>query len=91
MRLPGINLSDFQPLSRGEWTMLAGQGLRFAFVKASEGKSFQAETFEAKWHDSKAAGLLRGGRSLLPPIENWGGAALGCSKRLGLWEVDGRP
>jgi lysozyme len=60
MTLPGIDLSDFQPLSRGEWTMLAGQGLRFAFVKASEGKSFQAETFEAKWHDSKAAGLLRG-------------------------------
>ena len=67
MTLPGIDLSDFQPLSRGEWTMLAGQGLRFAFVKASEGKSFQAETFEAKWHDSKAAGLLRGAYHFFRP------------------------
>lgn len=59
MSLPGIDLSDFRSLSRGEWKLLAGQGLRFAFVKARKGKSFQAETFEAKWNDSKAAGLLR--------------------------------
>lgn len=47
--------------------MLAGQGLRFAFVKASEGKSFQAETFQAKWHDSMAAGLLRGAYHFFRP------------------------
>ena len=67
MTLPGIDLSDFQSLSSEDWSTLASQGLKFAFVKATEGRSFRAESFQEKWRDAKAAGLLRGAYHFFRP------------------------
>ncbi len=56
--LEGIDVSHFQ--GEIEWASVAGDGVIFAFAKASEGETVTDPAFAANWQAMKAAGLVRG-------------------------------
>jgi lysozyme len=63
--LPGIDVSHFQ----GEigWRAVAAAGVRFAFIKATEGLDDVDPRFAQNWQLSRAAGLVRGAYHFLHP------------------------
>src|SRR6185369_16638343 len=54
----GLDVSHYQ--GTVDWSSVARQGYRFAFIKATEGLSEIDPQFSANWPDAKAAGLIRG-------------------------------
>ena len=54
----GVDVSAYQ--GEIDWETLAGQGLRFAFIKATEGSSFTDERFAENYPAARAAGLAVG-------------------------------
>jgi lysozyme len=65
MSVPGIDVSDFQhPVN---WSAVANQGIKFALIKATEGKSFRADTFQDKWQQARSVGILRGAYHFFRP------------------------
>lgn len=65
VRLPGIDVSHFQ--GEVDWPAVAGAGMRFAFIKATEGTADVDPRFEQNWQASRSAGLLRGAYHFLHP------------------------
>jgi lysozyme len=63
--LPGIDVSHFQ--GEGDWRAVAAAGVRFAFIKATEGLDDVDPRFAQNWQQSRAAGLLRGAYHFLHP------------------------
>src|SRR5918996_6642155 len=63
--LTGIDVSHFQ--GEVDWQAVAGAGVRFAFIKATEGVADIDPCFRQNWQDSRAAGLLRGAYHFLHP------------------------
>ena len=55
----GVDVSAYQ--GSIDWELLAGQGIRFAFIKATEGSSFADERFAENYPAARAAGLAVGG------------------------------
>ena len=65
MSIPGIDVSDYQdPVN---WSDLARQGIKFAFIKATEGRASKAATFKDKWQKAKSVGILRGAYHFFRP------------------------
>ncbi|MES1204160.1 MAG: GH25 family lysozyme [Pseudomonadota bacterium] len=54
----GIDVSRHQGAI--DWKALAGAGVKFAYIKASEGADHRDDRFAANWRDSAAAGVRRG-------------------------------
>lgn len=65
MSVHGINVSDYQ--SNVDWKTFKNANIEFAFIKSTEGKTWKAETFKAKWKESKNAGILRGAYHFFRP------------------------
>jgi lysozyme len=63
--LTGIDVSHFQ--GEVDWQAVAGAGVRFAFIKATEGLADIDPCFRQNWQASRAAGLLRGAYHFLHP------------------------
>jgi len=63
--LPGIDVSHFQ--GEVDWGAVAAAGVRFAFIKATEGLDDVDPRFARNWQQSGAAGLLRGAYHFLHP------------------------
>jgi lysozyme len=63
--LAGIDVSHFQ--GEVDWRAVAAAGVRFAFVKATEGLDDVDPRFAENWQQSRAAGLLRGAYHFLHP------------------------
>lgn len=57
-RIQGIDVSHFQ--GTVNWQEVKAAGMKFAFVKATEGQSYVDSQFTTNWKNIKAAGLLRG-------------------------------
>ncbi|MCT7975927.1 GH25 family lysozyme [Laspinema olomoucense] len=54
----GIDVSDWQdPVN---WNSVAGDGMGFAFTKATEGATFVADSYRSNWAAMKSVGLPRG-------------------------------
>ncbi len=54
----GIDVSHHQgPI---DWQAVAGSGIAFVYMKATEGGDFDDRRFQENWRESKAAGLKRG-------------------------------
>jgi lysozyme len=64
-RLAGIDVSHFQ--GEIDWRAVAAAGVRFAFIKATEGLDDIDPRFAQNWQSSGAAGLLRGAYHFLHP------------------------
>jgi len=58
MRTLGVDVSRWQ--GDVNWSALAASGVRFAFVKATEGSRFVDPTFARNWPLAHEAGLFRG-------------------------------
>ncbi len=54
----GVDVSSYQ--GTVDWQEMAGQGVRFAFVKATEGSSHTDSRFEENWSGARKAGLFTG-------------------------------
>lgn len=54
----GVDVSHYQ--GDIDWSALAGRGLRFAFIKATEGSASRDETFADNWSGALEAGLRVG-------------------------------
>jgi lysozyme len=61
----GIDVSHYQ--SRVDWGQVADQNIGFAFVKATEGGSYQDSLFSLNWSGIKEAGLKRGAYHFFRP------------------------
>ena len=67
----GIDVSKFQ--GDIDWNQVAGSGVQFAWIKASEGGDHADARFEANWEGAKAAGVPHGAYHFVywcrPPME----------------------
>jgi lysozyme len=54
----GVDVSRHQGAI--DWRMLAGSGVNFAYIKATEGAAFRDSHFAANWSESAIAGVPRG-------------------------------
>jgi lysozyme len=54
----GVDVSRHQgPI---DWRVLAGSGVSFAYIKATEGETFRDTNFAANWAEAAIAGVTRG-------------------------------
>jgi GH25 family lysozyme M1 (1,4-beta-N-acetylmuramidase) len=58
--LPGIDTSHYQHAPVLDWTKVKGDGVKFAFLKATEGSTFKDPYFTSDWAQTKANGIYRG-------------------------------
>ena len=56
--IQGIDVSKYQ--GDVDWNAVAGSGVQFAWIKATEGGDYLDEKFRQNWELSRAAGLRRG-------------------------------
>ncbi len=67
----GIDVSKFQ--GDIDWNAVATSGVKFAWIKATEGGDHADERFQANWNGAKAAGVPRGAYHFVywcrPPLE----------------------
>jgi lysozyme len=67
----GIDVSKFQ--GDIDWNAVAGSGVKFAWIKATEGGDRADERFQANWTGAKAAGVPHGAYHFVywcrPPLE----------------------
>ena len=61
----GIDVSAYQ--GRIDWPEVARHGVRFAFIKASEGQSLRDARFARNWRGARAAGISRGAYHYFQP------------------------
>ena len=54
----GVDVSSYQGVV--DWPMLAGQGVDFAFIKATEGSALQDRQFTVNWSGAQSAGIRTG-------------------------------
>ncbi len=70
----GIDVSKFQ--GDIDWSAVAGSGVKFAWIKATEGGDNADERFQANWTGAKAAGVPHGAYHFVywcrPPLEEIG-------------------
>ena len=56
--IQGIDVSKYQ--GDVDWNAVAGSGVRFAYIKATEGGDYLDEKFRQNWELSRASGIARG-------------------------------
>lgn len=68
---PGIDVSKWQ--TEIDWPAVSASGIRFAFIKATEGSNYLDPMFIKNWEGAKEAGILRGAyhffRPLVDPVQ----------------------
>lgn len=70
----GLDVSGWQQLTAQDWTQIAADGARFAYVKATEGTTYTSSQFSEQYNDSYAAGLIRGAYHFATPNTSSGAA-----------------
>lgn len=63
--LPGMDVSHFQSVV--DWAEAAASGIKFCFIKATEGAANVDPRFARNWRAAGAAGLLRGAYHFFHP------------------------
>jgi lysozyme len=56
--IEGVDVSRHQGAI--DWRALSGAGVKFAYIKASEGADHRDDRFASNWRDAGAAGVMRG-------------------------------
>lgn len=64
----GVDVSRHQ--GRIDWAQVADDGIRFAYVKASEGEDWQDSTFCYNWDEVRANGIRRGAYHFFRPARS---------------------
>ena len=65
---PGLDVSYYQDTI--DWPKVRHAGLRFAFIRVSDGTTVDDPMFDKNWAGAKRAGLLRGAYQHFRPDEN---------------------
>lgn len=63
--IPGIDVSHWN--GNINWKLVRGDGFRFAFIKATEGGTYEDDTFPPNWKGAKSVGILRGAYHFFHP------------------------
>ncbi|MGC8857172.1 MAG: GH25 family lysozyme [Anaerolineae bacterium] len=63
--VPGIDVSYWD--SEIDWSQVQSSGVRFAFIKATEGETYTDPTFATNWAGAKSVGILRGAYCFFHP------------------------
>lgn len=63
--LPGIDVSHYQ--GEIDWSKVAASGMRFAFIKATDGTEDVDPHFSQNWAGAKNAGIVRGAYHFFRP------------------------
>jgi len=64
----GIDTSHYQHAPTLDWTKAKGDGVQFAFIKATEGTTFRDPYFTSDWAATQANGLYRGAYHFARPV-----------------------
>lgn len=65
----GIDISKYQ--GNIDWYQLKNHEVRFAFIKATEGKELQDPNFEKNWRKAYQVGIARGAYHFYRPNVDW--------------------
>lgn len=71
----GVDVSHYQHNPSISWPAVAGEGVSFAFIKATEGVGYTNSYLAADWKASAAAGIYRGAYHFARPDTRTGDAA----------------
>jgi GH25 family lysozyme M1 (1,4-beta-N-acetylmuramidase) len=86
---PGIDVSNHQGAIN--WTSVRNAGIRFAFIKATEGTTFLDGRFDANYVAAYNAGIIRGAYHFARPASSSGAAQADfVASNGGAWSADGR-
>jgi GH25 family lysozyme M1 (1,4-beta-N-acetylmuramidase)/LysM repeat protein len=66
--VPGIDVSYWE--AGIDWKKVRGDGIRFVFVKATEGEQYTDPTFDDNWLGAKSVGILRSAYHFFHPNMN---------------------
>ncbi|HEU4567027.1 MAG TPA: GH25 family lysozyme [Marmoricola sp.] len=58
--VPGVDTSHYQHSPSLDWQKVAASGVKFAFLKATEGSTYTDPYFKADWAATSKAGIYRG-------------------------------
>lgn len=64
----GVDVSYYQGVI--DWTKAKNAGVKFAFIRVSDGTTFQDPKFVANWSGSKNAGVIRGAYQFFRPSQS---------------------
>ncbi|WP_234322884.1 lysozyme [Streptomyces sp. NRRL S-350] len=86
---PGLDVSSYQ--GNVNWSSVAADGARFAYVKATEGTGYTNPSFAQQYNGSYNAGLVRGAYHFaLPNTSSGATQAAYFVSHGGGWSADGR-
>lgn len=86
---PGLDVASYQ--GNVNWSSVAGNGARFAYVKATEGTTYTNPYFAQQYNGSYNAGLIRGAYHFALPDRSSGSAqATWFVNHGGGWSRDGK-
>lgn len=66
--VPGLDVSYWQ--AEVDWQRVRSSGVRFVFIKATEGLAYTDSTFVPNWESAGASGLLRGAYCFFHPNQD---------------------
>jgi GH25 family lysozyme M1 (1,4-beta-N-acetylmuramidase) len=64
----GIDVSKWQGTI--DWPSVAGAGIKFAFIRVSDGANYLDPQFDRNWREAKNAGILRGPYQFFRPTQD---------------------
>lgn len=79
--LKGIDISKWQ--GDVDWNAVAGDGVKFAFVRVSDGINSQDQYFDANWQKSRDAGIYTGAYQFFRPNQSVLGQANYLLEKMG--------
>jgi GH25 family lysozyme M1 (1,4-beta-N-acetylmuramidase) len=86
---PGIDVSHYQGAIN--WTAVRNAGIRFAFIKATEGTSYLDPRFDTNYVAAYNAGVIRGAYHFARPAASSGAAQADfLANNGGAWSADSR-
>jgi GH25 family lysozyme M1 (1,4-beta-N-acetylmuramidase) len=86
---PGIDVSNYQGAIN--WTSVRNAGIRFAFIKATEGTSYTDPRFGANYVGAYNAGVIRGAYHFALPNRSTGAVQANfVADHGGAWSADSR-
>ncbi|MCD0481047.1 peptidoglycan-binding protein [Streptacidiphilus sp. ASG 303] len=85
----GVDVASYE--GSVDWAAAAAKGASFAYVKATEGVTYQSPTFSQQYNGSASAGLIRGAYHFALPDRSGGKAQADFFvDHGGTWTADGR-
>lgn len=87
----GIDVSAWQTFNASNWSAMYGAGVRFAYVKATEGTGYVSSQFQEQYNDSYNSGMFHGAYHFANPNASSGAAQANYfADHGGGWTPDGR-